>query len=463
MLGTPQRPAIKQRIDRARAYVTGEGLGPYLVRSVAGTGAVRIGSMLATFLVGIQLARGLGVEGYGYYGLALSVVTLAGVPAEMGLPPLVTREVAAADARGSFGQLFGVLRWGTRVAARLSMVMALVVIAAALVLMQVRPSPLVLALLAAAPIIPFLALARVNGGALRGLHQIIRSQLPANLLKPAAMSVLLFTMFLAGLKLQTWIAVGLNAVTAAAVWIISGIWLRQRLPARAEVEEAREGRRWLSSMIPMALTQGMQTLQQQLSILVLGLLATAVQVGLFRIAAATAVMLSMPLAITYPVALPMISRLHAQQDRRRLQILLTRCAQAQFAGVLLLSLPLFIAPEFILTLVYGAQYAAAADVLRIMLVGQLVNTGFGLNTAVLTMTNHERRVTRAMGIALVLNVASIALLVPAFGMIGAAVGYMLSILTWNVLTWVDVRRIIRFDTSILQLRLMPEETSPEVP
>lgn len=452
MLRTPPSAPMKERFHRARTYVTGDGLGPFLVRAVAGSGAVRIASMLASFLVGVQLARGLGVAGYGYYGLALSVVTLAGVPGEMGLPPLIMREVAAADARGNLAQLFGVLRWGTRVAARLSAAMALIVVFAALILQQVRPSPLVLALLAGAPVIPFLALAKVDGAALRGLKQIIRGQLPANLLKPVAMSVLLFLAYLAGLKLEPWIAVGLNAVTAAAVWIVAAVWLRDRLPEKRDVEELQEVRRWMSSMIPFALTQGMQTLQGQLSVLLLGLLASAAQVGLFRIATATAVMVSAPQAIIIAVTLPLISGLHAQEDRRRLQVLLTRSAQAQFGGVLLLSLPLFIAPEPILALVFGPEYAAAADVLRIVLLGQLVTTGFGLNAAVLNMTHYERRVTRSMAIALVLNIASIALLVPLFGMIGAALGYVVSMLVWNLLTWFDARRLVGMDTSILPRR-----------
>jgi O-antigen/teichoic acid export membrane protein len=152
------------------------------------------------------------------------------------------------------------------------------------------------------------------------------------------------------------------------------------------------------------------------------------------------------------VTLPLISGLNAQEDRRRLQMLLTRSAQVQFGGVLLLSLPLFVAPEPILVLVYGQQYAAAADVLRIILLGQLVTTGFGLNAAVLNMTHYERRVTRALGIGLVLNIVGIALLVPAFGMVGAAVGYVLSMLAWNVATWLDARRLIGMDTSFLPRR-----------
>jgi len=449
---------MKDRVGRARSYISGEGLGPFLVRAVAGTGAIRIGAMLASFLVGIQLARGLGVAGYGYYGIALSVISIAGIPGEMGLPPLVTREVAAADARGDPGYLFAVLRWAKRIALRLSVAMAIALIVAAAILDQLRPSPLALALAAGAATIPFMALARVNGAAQQGLKQILRGQLPAFLLKPLAMSVLLFLIFLLGLKLEPWSAMALYSLTAAIAWAVATIWLRQTLPRRGPVEEVRDGRRWVSSMIPMGLNQGMFALQGQMSVLLLGFMMSAADVGLFRISTATAVMISAPLAIMVAVAPPMISRLHEQQDRRRLQTLLTWSAQVQFAGVLLLSLPLFIAPRAILQLVYGADYGAAADVLRIILVGQLISAGFGLNGSVLNMTHHERRVTRAMAIALVLNVLAFALLVPLWGLPGAATGYVISMLAWNTTMWIDARRLVGVDTSFRPVS--PASTAP---
>jgi len=444
---------MRDRVSRARSYITGKGLGPFLVRSVAGVGAIRAASMLASFLVGVQLARGLGVAGYGYYGIALAIVSLAGVPGELGLPPLVTREVAAADAKGNVAHVLGVVRWGTGLAARLSAAMAVLIFVGALVLAEIRPSPLVPALMAGAAVVPLMALLKVNGGALRGLREIIRGQLPAGLFKPAGMSVLLFLIYLLGLQLHPWIAVGLNAVTAAAALVIGAIWLSRRLSHDEHVEPVRDGRRWLSSMIPMALSAGILALQRQLSVLLLAVLVSPTDVGLFRIATATAVMLSAPQAIMFTVTSPMISRLHAQEDRRRLQTMLTHAAQFQFAGVLLLSLPLFIAPGPILAFVYGHQFAAASEVLRIILVGQLITTAFGLNGGVLNMTHHERRVTRAMTIALVLNAVTFVAFVPLWGTIGAAIGFVVSMLAWNIVTWLDARRLVGVDTSALPLAI----------
>src|SRR4051794_9861103 len=101
-------------LKRARAYMFAPGLGPLFVRSLAGSSIIRIASMLASFAVGVQLARGLGVSGYGYYGLALSIITMGAIPGELGLSRLVTREVSTATVRGDDAELFAIIRWADR-------------------------------------------------------------------------------------------------------------------------------------------------------------------------------------------------------------------------------------------------------------------------------------------------------------------------------------------------------------
>src|SRR5687768_836127 len=116
--------SIRNQIDRSRLYLAGTSLGPFLIRAVAGTGAVQLAGMLVTFLVGIQLARGLGVEGYGLYGVAMAILSLASVPSEFGLPRLVIREVAGSAARRDLPALFGVIRWANKTSLLISGLMA---------------------------------------------------------------------------------------------------------------------------------------------------------------------------------------------------------------------------------------------------------------------------------------------------------------------------------------------------
>lgn len=422
-----------------------------MIRAVAGSGFVRIAAMLASFGVGVQLARGLGVSGYGYYGLGLSILTIASIPSELGLSKLLTREAATAVSRKNDAALFGVMRWADRTCWLLSALIVVGILVAAFVLWSSRPT-LAAALLFGIPTVPFMALSRMRGGVLQGLNYIIRGQIPANLLRPAIFSLLLALAYVVGIALSPASAMALGSITAGIVFVVAHIWLRNRLPPATLEQSPTSGRRWLASTIPLALTDGIRTLQSELTILLLGLLAIPADVGLFRIAVVTANIAAAPMAVLVRVSMPTIARLHAQSETIRLQKFVTYSAYAQTGGVVLLSLPLLIAPNLLLSLVFGKAFAGAGAALRIIALGQIANAAFGPNVVLLNMTHHERRVTRAMAIGLALNVVTVLLFVEAWGIAGGAVGFVVSLLSWNVLMWIDGKRLLAIDTSIVAPR-----------
>jgi O-antigen/teichoic acid export membrane protein len=443
---------IADRIRQTQSFLKGEGLRPFLVRALAGSGAVRLAAMAGSFAVGIQLARMLGVVNYGYYGVALSIITIVGIPGELGISRVVTREIAAASAVADIARILGALRWARHTVLALSLIMAVLVIGVAYLVGERRPEMPTLAILLGAPMIPLMALARLNGGALQGMHHVVRGQIPANLLRPAFLSIGLFAAYVLGVRVGVSAAMALNSVIAALVAIIAYAWLRTRLPAGTVQQFVPNGRRWLASAIPMALTDGMRLLQSELSILLVGIIAAPATVGLFRVANATATVAAAAVPMVVHVALPVTARLYAEQDRVRLQKAVSAFAFAQFAGVVLLALPLLIMPGTLLGLVFGDEFASAATALRILAAGQIANAFFGPNAALLNMTHHERRVTRAMGIALVLNVLGVIGLTLLWGMTGAALAFVAALICWNVVAWIDSRCLLGIETSILGLR-----------
>jgi O-antigen/teichoic acid export membrane protein len=300
--------------------------------------------------------------------------------------------------------------------------------------------------------IPLMALARLNGGALQGMRHVVRGQIPANLLRPVFLSIGLFAAYALGVHVGVPEAMALNSLVAALVATVAFVWLRQRLPDPTVEQFVPEGRHWLASAIPMALTDGMRVLQTELSILLIGIIAAPAAVGLFRVASATATVAAAAVPMVVHVALPVTARLYAEQDHVRLQKAVSAFAFAQFAGVLLLSLPLLIIPATLLGLVFGDQFAPAGTALRILAAGQIANAFFGPNAALLNMTHHERRVTRAMGIALVLNIVGVVGLTLLWGMTGAALAFVAALICWNVVAWIDSRRLLGIETSVLGLK-----------
>lgn len=414
-----------------------------------GSGAVRVAAMLASFTVGVQLARGLGLESYGYYSVALSVITIASIPGEFGLPFLVTREVAAAAVLHDNARLFGVIRWATRTCIVSAGAVALAVFAGGSVLSHFGLPSVGAALQYGAPAILLIALAKVHSSSLQGLSHIVRGQIPQNLLRPIILSVLLALFWLTGVRLSAAAAMAFNSAAAAGVLVVAYIWSRQRLPTRIPPKDVHSGSRWLASTVPLGLMDGMRILQPELAILLLSITTTPALVGLLRIANVTAQIAAAAIAVVVHVTLPIMAQLHARDDQERLQKTVTAVAQVQFAGVLILTLPLLLFPGPLLGLAFGVSFAPAAPALRILCVSQIANAAFGPNVWVLNMTHHEKQVARAMAIAVAITVISVPLLAYRAGITGAAVGLMISMLCWNVIAWRDARKLLAIETSIL--------------
>lgn len=439
-------------IQRSRKYLAGGGLGPLLIKTVIGSAGLRIAGMFFSFLVGVQLARGLGVEGYGVYGLAMAIITLLTVPTEFGLPQLLTREVAAAQIAKDWGRLCGILKWSGKIVLLISVVITVAVVIWLAAIERDFSSALSMTLIAGLLMVPLVALGNLLSATLRGLQYIVKGQFPDTLVRPASFSLLLFLIPLVSVPLNSVLAMGLGALSAACAFGAALAMLWKYLPSETYTAIPRiQSHDWWSSALPMALTEGMRVLQGHLVILLLGFMVTVAMVGLFRVAGSMLLLINFPVSLFNVVGAPIIARLYAQGDRARLQRLLSWVALGMVSSTLLLTLPFFFAGVPLLSTVFGEEFGDANTPLLILCGGALLNAFFGANAALLNMTGHQVRVTRASVVSLVLLVVTSLPLIILFDVVGAAIANALAMLAWNILMWLDARRLLILDTSLLHL------------
>lgn len=436
---------------RAASYLRGSNLGSVIIRSVAASSAVQIAAIIAVFVSSVQLARGLGVRGYGEYGIAMAIVTLGGIPAELGIPKLVLRETAAATTLRDWPRFFGVLRWADRTCLRVSAVLVVAIIIGSTAVLGTKNAAMMRAIALGIPIIPLLAMARIQGAALQGLQFVVLGQLAQTLFRPLLLALTLFVLYIAERFPSAAGAMALNSVTALVALVVNFIWLKKREPDRKEVTVIQDGRRWLRSSFPMALSEGMLQLQAQLSILMVGVFVGPHDVGLFRIAVSVVTFMVAPVVLLGAVTLPIYSRLYVEKDMDRLQRLCTRSTQLQFTAIFIISLPLLLDGGDILGFVFGQAYRGAFAPMAISSIGFLVSAACGANSELLNMTGHERRVTRAMSIGLITNVVTMPLFVPLFGVGGAALSLSIGTVAWNVIATADAFKLLHVNTTLIPL------------
>ena len=149
--------------------------------------------------------------------------------------------------------------------------------------------------------------------------------------------------------------------------------------------------------------------------------------------------------------LPSIAALHARGDHAALQAMVTTTAWWAALSALLIGLPLFVLAGTVLSL-FGDAFTSGTVVLRILLVGQIVNVAAGSVGPMLTMTGHERQAAIVLGVAAAAQIGMNTVMIPLFGMEGAAVTTTLTVIGWNLAMGILVWRNLKIVPSVLARR-----------
>jgi O-antigen/teichoic acid export membrane protein len=94
----------------------------------------------------------------------------------------------------------------------------------------------------------------------------------------------------------------------------------------------------------------------------------------------------------------------------------------------------------VLSLFFGASFSAAYAAMVVLALGQFVNSVSGSTAVFLNMTGHENVFQAIMVGAAGLNVALSFLLIPHFGIEGAAVAAMVTMVAWNSCALLYIKR-----------------------
>lgn len=426
---------------------------PSLFKSLAGSAGIRLLGMGFGFLVGIQLARGLGVEGYGVYGLVMSIISLLMIPVEFGLPQLLTREVAAARVKNDESLISGLLGWADRAVLTLSFGVTFLTCVGGYFYYMHSLSGVVWALLVGLPLVPLGALVNLRSAAAMGLQHVVKGQMSDVVLKPAAFSILLWTISVCCSNLWNPTVVMFAQVVAMLLTLLaSSLFLRTLIPKKLSIKVARgKSLQWRRSALPMALTEGMRVVHANSSLLLLGVFSATAAVGVFRVATSVSVLLSMPVSLMHVVCAPAFSRLHVQKDHHGLQVMLSRVSAVMVVGVGVLTLPVLFWGEQILEGLFGPGFGQSVIPLLILSLGVMTGSALGPGATLLNMTGHEKRVTYASLWSLVVLVSLAVPLVVFWGETGAAVANSLTFVFWSGLMWWDSRKLLGVDSSVFQL------------
>ena len=411
-----------------------------LVQGASVSFALKIVGAGLAFALNVLLAHVLGAEGAGLYFLAFTAVTVASVFGRMGLDNAVLRFVAAAASERDWPAVKGVYQKGVWLTTLASLgTTGLLWFLAPWLADTVFDSPALARPIAfmALAIVP-LSLAKLQAEMLRGLKRILY----ATFVQPVG-GVLFPALICVGILVLA-PSLGLIGATigyalAAAVTFLVGLVLwRRATPELNNMQGAFPMRTLLKSGMPLFWSSSINLLMNWTGTVVLGIYAASADVGIFNVASRTAALTGFVLVAVNSIAAPKFAAFFQAGDRVGLERMAQRSTwmMVAFAAPALL---LFIAfPGWIMR-VFGAEFASGAPVLTVLAVGQFINVATGSVQYLLMMTGNERAVRNCVAVSAFANVALNLLMVPMWGIMGAAIATAVSMATLNLLAWSLVR------------------------
>lgn len=423
-----------------------------IARTASGGLALNVFNTGATVLSTVLLARVMDLAAFGTFSWVIATVALLTVPAVLGIDRLLVRDVAVYLGSDAHGHVRGLLRRSGQIILVSCVLIASAVSAAVWVAGGAVDSATVVALAIGIVALPLLAYGRAAQSALMGIHQVVVSQVPELLLRPATLLLMAGVVFVLGMRLDAAQATALFTASSAVGLVLAAYLLRRGLGSSVRpARPAYESRRWLIAAFALVLLSGGQMINSQLGIVLLGVLDTPQSAGLYSVAQRGALLIAFPLMAAGAALAPAAARLWAAGEVGQLQRLMTFGARA----VLVVSVPIALIFVFVggslLGLIFGAGFAGGGGALAVLSVGQVANAATGSVATLLVMTGNTWRAGLGIAAGTALNVVLAPLLIPVSGAVGAAVAASAALIASNLILVVVARRTLGIDATAIGL------------
>ncbi|WP_417507884.1 flippase [Marinomonas gallaica] len=410
-----------------------------LVNKFFGTAGVQILGRGLTVILGIVLARTLGPEEFGRYSFILSLIAIAVIPTIAGMPQLLVREIANAQLDKRWGELKGILNWAMGYIVAVSFVVMLL-LALAIEVKWIRPDIGNL-LWVGLILIPIRGVLARQNALLNGLRFPVLAQLPQGVLTSFFVLVLVGFILLLGFRVDAYFLLQIQIIASLIGLIISAYFVSSKKPKEIKSITAEYNiKQWHKTLLPFTLLAVISTMNNELASVFLGFLADEESVAYFKVAMQGVTLLALGLAAINTVIAPQISRYYRQGDMVATQELLTKSVRLSALTSLPFALLLIFCSKWIVTLLFGVKYLAAAPIITILCIGQVVNVLMGSVGLVLQMTGNEKKALKALSITMIMTVGLLLILVPLYQAVGAAISVTISMIFWNILMFFDVKR-----------------------
>lgn len=199
---------------------------------------------------------------------------------------------------------------------------------------------------------------------------------------------------------------------------------------------------------PMFIIGSLHLIMSQTDTLMIGSLKSTEELGIYNIAFALSLLCSFVLNSVNVISAPKFSEIFYANRANELEQVAVKSSFIAFIGTLPIALILIIFGKWILSF-YGNDFISGYYVLIMLVIGQLINSLSGSVGYFLNMTGYQKQLQNILLISALMNIFLNYILIPIYGIYGAALATLASTILWNTIGTIYIKNKFGFYISYI--------------
>lgn len=435
-------------VPSLRSLLNEQTVAARLLRGSATALLVSATGQALTFALQLLFTHELGGNEYGAYSYLVSWLSVGLIFAKGGFDTALVRFVATYSARDLPHRVRGVIQAAIRQAWVLGLITTAPVCAGAWLLAKSSGPAFDGAVAITGLLVPVGACSELIAAGVRGLGRAARSLVGDMLVRPIVSGAIIMAAVAVGYSVGARAALGSYLLGTVASLLVSRYFLLRKVSWSHERAAERLRGFWSRSAALLMLANGFLVLLYSLDVMMLGAMDNMVSSGLYNVASKLAILVIFIINAAQSVAGPMMAAAYANARVGELQRIVRLFTLLMLLTGLPIAVLLALASRWVL-LAFGPEFPQAADALLVLLAMQVVNVATGPVGLLLAMTGRQSVLAWLLFAGVSLNVALNLVLIPRFGLIGAAWSSFIAHSAWNIAGVAYIRRTLGIDCSLV--------------